>query len=407
MKNSIFLALVLSVSVHASASPLHLDLEMTSAEYEQILKKTNFKSRQADPQVETMIVVGQRLSKWIAKINEGRTSTTAIRLTSPGTRIGIPIDKPSIYNPRIIGDKLTTIARDLPAEMKAVVLGKGEIPGTTSIDDETFIKHARLLDKNYQSAARYKSVDQYRSHYITASARDVRGYYVFATGQVKIDDLRDVGLIPAAKVPVVKDALTKICDNTFSGRKDCAATVEKAFADNALMPLFNQTFPTAERNWKNFFDIPVGAARRDVRWYSNSMAVPFNTPTIAKFAPYLKDNIEAEFQWKGWRLNLNFGIYPNGPLLKFESGVVPHVNGLGGNIITMDSNQPIEEYESQWTIRHEFGHVIGLPDCYHEFYDKKLNAYVNYQLNTTDLMCSRAGNMNERIYLELKKHYGK
>jgi hypothetical protein len=73
----------------------------------------------------------------------------------------------------------------------------------------------------------------------------------------------------------------------------------------------------------------------------------------------------------------------------------------------MDSNQPIEEYESQWTIRHEFGHVLGLPDCYHEFYDVNARAYVNYQLDITDLMCSRAGNMNERIYKELKEAYEK
>ncbi len=104
---------------------------------------------------------------------------------------------------------------------------------------------------------------------------------------------------------------------------------------------------------------------------------------------------------------MNFGNYSSGPRLVFEAGVVPHVNGLGGDTITMDSNQPIEEYESQWTIRHEFGHVLGLPDCYHEFYDVDLKAYVNYQLDITDLMCSRAGNMKERIYLELKKAYTK
>jgi hypothetical protein len=71
---------------------------------------------------------------------------------------------------------------------------------------------------------------------------------------------------------------------------------------------------------------------------------------------------------------MNFGLFPNGPLLVFETAVVPH--------------------------------VIGLPDCYHEFYDTNLEAYVNYQLDISDLMCSRAGNIKERIYTELKKVYG-
>ncbi len=137
------------------------------------------------------------------------------------------------------------------------------------------------------------------------------------------------------------------------------------------------------------------------------MNVVFNTPSLPKFIPYLKNNIEDEFRWENWGMKMTFGNYSSGPRLVFETGVVPHVNGLGGDTITMDSNQPIEEYESQWTIRHEFGHVLGLPDCYHEFYDTDLKAYVNYQLDITDLMCSRAGNIKERIYLELKKAYAK
>jgi hypothetical protein len=71
----------------------------------------------------------------------------------------------------------------------------------------------------------------------------------------------------------------------------------------------------------------------------------------------------------------------------------------------MDANSSLDEFDSQWTLRHEFGHVLGLPDCYHEFYDTKIEAYVNYQIDVTDLMCSRSGNMNERIFKELKRTY--
>ena len=46
---------------------------------------------------------------------------------------------------------------------------------------------------------------------------------------------------------------------------------------------------------------------------------------------------------------------------------------------------------------------MGLPDCYFEFYDEQNQMGVSYQIDTTDLMCSRAGNFNERLYKELNQ----
>lgn len=400
-----FLAILfLGLTTSAFAIP-HMDLEMTSAEYAQILK-TVPKSMKADPEVENAIKLGMRLSAWIAKVNTGRTAETALRLTSAETRRGIPIDKPNIYNPAIIKKTQEEVLRDMPKSMRDVILGTGEVPGSIDLDDETFIKHARLLDRNYQSGARYKSLDTWRSAYIQRAAQDVRGYYYLTSTKISANDLRDTTLIPAEKVKPIKDALTGICKNS-GGWGNCATTIEKAWTENKLADAYTKYMPAAKKLWDSFFVIPSSAARSDFSWSGNTMNIVFNTPSIPKFIPYLQNNIEDEFRWIGWGLKMTFGNYPSGPKLVFEAGVVPHVNGLGGDTITMDSNQPIEEYESQWTIRHEFGHVLGLPDCYHEFYDTDLKAYVNYQLDITDLMCSRAGNMKERIYLELKKAYQK
>ena len=38
-------------------------------------------------------------------------------------------------------------------------------------------------------------------------------------------------------------------------------------------------------------------------------------------------------------------------------------------------------------------------------YDEDKELAINYQIDTTDLMCSRTGEMNERIYKELRRHY--
>lgn len=407
-----FMTFVLSMAFMGTAigAPLHLDLEMTSAEYAELLKKqakanTNKSMTSDDPAISNAIKIGERLSKWIAKVNTGRTTETAIRLTSAATRRGIPIDKPNMYSPSIIKKDTETALSELPKEMRDVLLSNDELPGSIPMDDETFITLARKVDRNYQSAARYKSIDQYRYYYVQAASRDVRGYYYLTKNKIGENELQDTRMINPSQVSSIKEALRFICLNSVGDMSKCKKEVETAYSKNKLAGLYNKYIARAKKTWDNFFVIPVDARRQDIEWSTNTARVPFNTPEIPKFIPYLKNNIEDEFRWGNWGLKIIFGSFANGPLLKFEPGVVPHVNGLGGNEIVMDSNQPIEEYESQWTIRHEFGHVLGLPDCYHEFYDTTANAYVNYQLDITDLMCSRAGNMNERIFKELKDAY--
>ena len=89
----------------------------------------------------------------------------------------------------------------------------------------------------------------------------------------------------------------------------------------------------------------------------------------------------------------------------FQAGATPHVNGIAGSEITMDGNRNMAEYSSRWTIRHEYGHVLGFPDCYVEFFDVGAGVMVNYQLDITNLMCSRKGKLQERHYLELRNAY--
>ena len=95
------------------------------------------------------------------------------------------------------------------------------------------------------------------------------------------------------------------------------------------------------------------------------------------------------------------------PYVVFQPGATPNVNGLGGDRITMNANQPLTEYDAQWTIRHEFGHVLGFPDCYVEFYVRERNVIINYQLDTANIMCSRLGHVKTENVTELRRAYGR
>jgi len=390
--------------VSAFSTP-HLDLEMTSAEYRTYLKSTT-SVKQDDPAIREGLRIGDRLSRWIGAINASRPAGPAIRLTAPNVQGGIPIDRPLVYSPATIQAEINAAMAGLPASMKEVINSAGPFPFNPGVDDETFIQFARPLDRVYQRSARYKAVDQFRDHYIGQAIRDVRGLYFLEKNKIRAANLRNVGAINPTLLRSISEALFLIClNNKSETQTSCQFKLRQALSTNALSEYYSAYINGSTQNWYSFFRIPKQVLRTDLHATPRLLDVPFNNPSIPKFAPFLRYNIEDEYRWGNWQLKLYFGTYLNGPRLEFKPGATPHVDRLGGNLITMDANSPIEEFSSQWLIRHEFGHVLGLPDCYHEFYDVNLKAYVNYQLDLSDLMCSRAGKMNERIYLELKENY--
>jgi len=200
-KLTLCLALIFSTITLAQEAPPHLDLEMTTAEYREHLKK--FVSlTEDDPAITRALNLGSRLSQWITLVNQHRSENNAIRLTSSNTRGGIPIDKPSTYSPALIEERVQEIMRNIPSALKEILLSENDLPNTLPVDDETFIKHARLIDRQYQSAARFKSIDQWRGYYADAANKDVRGYYFLTTNKIGEEELRDTALIPDTKIRV-------------------------------------------------------------------------------------------------------------------------------------------------------------------------------------------------------------
>lgn len=410
-----FLALSVLISFTAQAThlghPPHLDLDATSDEYAAYLNQEfQLESFQSDePSIAAALRIGARLSGWLKDQNSRRPADRQIRLTSATTRYGIPIETPNKYNPDLIQTKLDTAMAALPAAMAEVLNGTSAYPAQLPIADAEFVTLGRAVDKVYQSAARWKSLKPWIPEYTENKARDVRGYYFLKKNDWTPEKLANFGALDSETQKQLKGWLVLTCLNLlFSDQATCTRYLNEAIASNKVADYYNDYHAAAESNWNDFFAIPATASRRDIVWNSsniNMATVPFNTPTSARIKSYLSANIEDEWKFGDWGLRLNFGSFPSGPRVEFQTGVVPHVNGLGGNVIVMDENQPVEEYESQWTIRHEFGHVLGFPDCYHEFYDTEIQAFVNYQLDTSDLMCSRAGNMKERLFNEMKRVY--
>ncbi|HAZ11848.1 MAG: hypothetical protein A2X86_07650 [Bdellovibrionales bacterium GWA2_49_15] len=392
-------------------TPHFLPLDLTTEEYHQLwqhhLASLGTKALDdLEPATREGINGGEKLSLWLKKINQTRSPERQIRLTSPGTRSGIPIDSPSIYGPKQISESLAKMKSTLPAELTQVVYGTTDITATFPGTEEEFIKHARQVDRLYQTATRWAtSIKPWLSWYRSAQARDVRGYYYLNKIADVDSKLQNFAQLPLEEQNALKRNLVGICRNARHTQSECEQSFVGSRSNNQVLGFKNRYWANAINAWNTFFKI--SNPRQDVDWTAvnaQRLSIEFRDPSNNRIRDFLKDNIEDEFKFGDWRLEMSFTNGGSGTAyLEFQPNVTPHVTG--GNVIVMDANAPIEEYEVAWTIRHEYGHILRLPDCYVEFYDDTIESVVNYQLDTTDLMCSRAGNMNERIYLELKHAY--
>lgn len=406
MKTFITTFILLLSSITTFAQVLHLDPEMTHEEYQFLLKKhdaqKNFYKKETT--IEATIRYGERLNSWLAVINEARRPEMILKITTASNRgSGVPIEKPYVYSVKIVEDNIKALKASMPAQMVEVIFNNAPYTKELNINDSTFRDHARKLYSVYSMAARYKLLNPNREIFVGRERKDVRGYYYLTKNKIDAFALKEFNNFSEEKKEEIFEALIKICQNDWKSRKSCQKKVEDAIKKNNLTKFYNTYFPIAQKNWNTFFKISKDARRKDIVWSDTQASIPFTDPRNQAVKDFVFNNLTDEYRFKDWSLVLVFGAH--GPDIKFIPGVTPHVNKLGGDHIVMDSYASLDEFDSQWTLRHEFGHVLGLPDCYHEFYDTKLEAFVNYQIDVTDLMCSRSGNMNERIYQELKKTY--
>lgn len=409
MKPTLFLISFL-FSTLVFAEMTHVPLDISFEESQALWKNHKIdKEKPTHPSVAKAIAGGEVLGKWLTKINENRRSDNQLRLTSGTSRgSGIPIDKPSKYGPKTIDVKLKEVLASAPAELISVIYENSPMTNSNPVTDKLFIEHGRKISRLYQSAVRWETVvKKWLPYYTQNQRRDVRGYYYLK--QIENLDLKlnNFNTLPLDEKEAIKGHLYKVCLNSKFLGSLCKKSLDKAIKKNELVSFKNDHWSKAKTNWDSFWKIKN--PRRDVIWTSktpNIMTVTFKDPNNDRIANWLKENIEDEFKTDTWQMEFNLiKSAPGVAYLQFKPGVTPHVSG--GNIIVMDANSSIEEYSVKWTIRHEYGHILRIPDCYVEFYDEVEELAVNYQLDVTDLMCSRSGDFNERLYKELKRVYYK
>jgi hypothetical protein len=268
-----------------------------------------------------------------------------------------------------------------------------------------YLDWARKYDRQYQQAMRWKMYQAYLPDMASLRRYDIRGYYFLKQRTNLQTELENWATLSAADQKNLRAWIEMECFNGSGNASACAASFDEAVAQKSLWAYHQKKAEDSAIVYSQFFDI--WDTRAEAVWNSKNpgtFILPFKTPQNSKVKEALRKNIQDEWRWNGWQLELQFtanaAVHVN-----FEAGAVPNVNGTGGDTITMDANTPLEEETTKYALRHEFGHVLGFPDCYLEFYDDVEKVMISYQIDVTDIMCSRAGKFKQRHFDDLKKAY--
>ena len=371
--------------------------------------------------IASAISMGERLHQWIENINSHRSEKDQIVPFKGVPLNSYPIERPNKYGPKTITQDFKKLWRKLPGSIKKVLFEKKKLTSNIPKDlkEDQFITLSRQIISLYKTAIRWETLIEPSLYTYTHSRyKDVRGFYNLR--KLKQKGVLDKNLANYKSLSEdfkheIWQNLIDICRNGTRPKNSCIEILTQALKENKLVEFKNDYWGVATSNWNSFFEIRQ--PRIDVEWHHDhpqKMKVPFKNIKDSHISHFLKHNVEDEFRHQDWSLEITYtdkeppgAFIHRSPLasLQLQPNVKTHV--LDGSIIVMDANTDLDEWYSQWLIRHEFGHILRLPDCYFEFYDEEEELVINYQLDTSDLMCSFTGRMNERIYKELKRVYFK
>lgn len=401
----------------------HLPLDLDSSEYQRILRSVRVNEdvgpdhpedvTTAAAAVDFLIKKGTRNIDFLKFINTHKAPAEQLAFTSAELqkKAVIPIDKAKTYSPAILQQQLDDLRKQIPVQLGQIILGTDPFVYPLSVTDEEYLTWARAIDKLYQTASRWKTLEPYLMYLADAKANDIRGYYFLSKEEnleAKLLDWKNLEVADQIRLGVYLEGL---CRQDYTPQT-CLSQLRAAQAQHvkdstSIKKFYDQKVVASQVVYNDFFMIVN--PRKDIIWSAtmpSQLHLPFRDPQNSAVKSFLKDNIEDEWKLNGWQLILDF--VPQAAVnVAFEAGTTPHVDSVGGNTITMDTNQPLFEFGVQWTIRHEFGHVLGFPDCYVEFYDVDRQEMVNYQIDTSNIMCSRAGHLQQTHFDELKKNYYK
>lgn len=382
---------------------------------EKTLKKhiqKNLRDGQKDDQSEEqktldfLLSMSKRAVKWLDAVNAHRAPERKLDLSNPNPTGGYPITKIYKTNTAILVESYEKFLKNTSPLVTNVITSGQDFPVDPPVSDADFIIAMRTLDKVYQNTIRWSGSLEWLEYYAERAVDDIRGFYFLRATANADEQLKNFKSLTKEEQEKYSFWLLGICRNAEASKEECLSELNDSIANDKVDEFYEAYKPFGQKKYDELFS--VTNPRPEMSWNQDKtqLNAPFLLPNDSAVQKWLKTNVEEEWKNTEFKLVIDYKVNtPDIPRIEFKEGVTAHVNGIGGDLITMEAEYPIESLDQRWTIRHEYGHVLGFSDCYLEFYDTNEKAMIYYETEVDNLMCSRSGHIKPTHFEQLQKSY--
>lgn len=392
--------------------PQATSLEIQSALDAQLARGVLGPASPVDAQLDEIIAAGKRNLDWIQVISNNRIAKAAP--ANPPKPLSISkqevaassMDNPLTYSDEIIVARYRALKDVMNPAMLKVLMGQAEMTSEPPVDFDVYILFAQSLDSIYQMTLRWRLMTPYMDSLKQARANDVRGYFYLSRRPNLQAELTAFDTLAPDLQAKLRVWLKMVCYSMQQDDDFCASELQAAETRKNVFEYYDNYLPVAKLRYDLLFEIAPVYLAPTFAWDKGKpgeMTVPFQMPKDPKVAEAFKFNVEDEWHTQDWHLRINYRWKAFGSI-EFQAAENPRAYPDTGRII-MDANAPLTEESVKYGLRHEFGHLLGFPDCYLEFYDPSAKAVLSYAVDPANIMCARSGHFQPQHYDRLKEAY--
>lgn len=362
--------------------------------------------RAGTPALEPIFKLERRAQVWVRTLR----AQGPFRIAPP--ELSLTIEKPEIFGPEILVARFEAWRSAAPASVLTVLEGDGEPPARAPRGLSATLGELHGI---YLRAQRWEAFAPDRGDLTLKAADDLRGYYRLGKTRDLEAKLRNFAGLPEAERAELREDLRGLCRNKYRAASLCGPALDARIEKDAVA-VHAELAPAAQALWDARFAIPRENRRGDLKVLREGdltvFELPFRDPEDETVWNFVRDTVERAWRGPGWELRLKkipvreIGYFFGKPAsIEFQPDVIAKV--LSGRRIILDAKEALTDEDAIRTLRHEFGHVLGFPDCYLEFFDVGANALVNYQLDAGNIMCSKTGRVTRSHFEKLLEAYGR